>query len=110
MRKSTMNTKILATALIAAAGLVAAPAFARDVNADGEVGYIFPVPSVASSTLTREAVQAEYLQAKRNHQLPQVGEGADTAARPFQSQLSREAVQAEAIRALRAGEIRAGEV
>ncbi|GHC97713.1 hypothetical protein GCM10007320_52780 [Pseudorhodoferax aquiterrae] len=93
-----MNTKILASALLAAAGLVAAPAFAGGgVNASGEVGYIPPVPAATSSAVTREAVRNEYLQAQRNHQLAATGEVGDVgvlaSAKP--STLTRDQVQRE---------------
>lgn len=99
-----MNTKILASALLAAAGLVAAPAFAGGgVNASGEVGYIPPVPAASSSGVTREAVRNEYLQAQRNHQLASTGEVGDVgyvaAAKP--SALTRDQVQSEYLAAAR---------
>lgn len=60
--------------------------------------------------LSRPAVQAEYLQAQRNHALLQVGEGADVAAMTaIKSELSRDAVRAEAMCAVRHGQL-AGEV
>ncbi len=109
-----MTAKMLNTALIAVAGLLAAPAFAAGgVNASGEVGYVPAAPSasVPAGGLTREAVRNEYLVAKRNHQLPPSGEGADIGYRaPQGAGLSREAVQAEAVRALRAGQLTGGEV
>ncbi|WP_326540080.1 hypothetical protein [Pseudorhodoferax sp.] len=93
-----MNTKILASALLAAAGLVAAPAFAGGgVNASGEVGYVPPVAAASSGGLSREAVRNEFLQAQRNHQLPSTGEGADAGyvASAGRSTLTREQVQGE---------------
>jgi hypothetical protein len=104
MKENTMNTKLLASALIAAAGLAAAPAFAAGgVNASGEVGYVPPV-AAASSGLTREAVRNEYLQAQRNDQLAATGEGADVgyaAVDAGRSTLTREAVQREYLAAAR---------
>lgn len=105
MKENTMNSKILASALVAVAGFVAVPAFAAGgINASGEVGYVPPVTSASSSGLTREAVRNEYLQAQRNHQLAATGEGADVgyaAANIGPSTLSREAVQGEYLAALR---------
>ena len=102
-----MNTKFFASALIAAVGFAAAPSFAAD---NGEVGYIAPVAAVQSG-LSRQAVQAEYLQAQRNHALPQVGEGADVGAvAAVKSDLSRDAVRAEAVYAVRHGQQVGGEV
>ena len=103
-----MNAKLFASALIAAVGFAAAPSFAAD-NA-GEVGYV-PQVATAKSDLSRQAVQAEYLQAQRSHALPQVGEGADTGAvAAVKSDLSRAAVRAEAVYAVRHGQLVGGEV
>ena len=104
-----MNTKFLATALIAAAGFAAAPSFAGN-DFSGEVGYVPPV-AASKSTLTREQVRAEYLQAERNGTLPEYGEGADTgAATTAKSTLSRDAVRAEAVYAVQHGQQVGGEV
>ncbi|RCW71751.1 DUF4148 domain-containing protein [Pseudorhodoferax soli] len=101
--------KFIASALIAAAGFAAAPSFAGD-NISGEVGYVPPVSS-AKSTLTREAVRADYLQALRNDALPELGEGADVGAvATAKSTLSRDAVRAEAVYAVRHGQLVGGEV
>jgi hypothetical protein len=101
--------KFIASALIAAAGFAAAPSFAGD-NISGEVGYVPPVSS-AKSTLTREAVRADYLQALRNDALPELGEGADVGAvATAKSTLSRDAVRAEAVYAVRHGQVVGGEV
>ncbi len=92
----------IASALIAAVGVIAAPAFAQGVNASGEVGYVPPV-AASSSGLSREAVRAEYLQAQRNHQLAATGEGADVGyvAGNSRSTLTREAVRGEYLAAAR---------
>lgn len=104
-----MNTKLFASALIAAAGFAAVPSFAGD-NISGEVGYV-PQVSARTSTLTRDAVRADYLQAQRNEALPQAGEGADTGAvASAKSTLSRDAVRAEAVYAVRHGQLGGGEV
>ncbi|RCW75837.1 DUF4148 domain-containing protein [Pseudorhodoferax soli] len=101
--------KFVASALIAAAGFVAAPSFAGD-NISGEVGYVPQVSSTVSG-LTREAVTAEYLQAERNGTLPELGEAADIGAvATAKSTLSREAVRAEAVYAVRHGQLPGGEV
>ena len=98
-----MNTKILASALLAAAGLVAAPAFAGGgVNASGEVGYIPPVPAASSSGVSREAVRNEYLQAQRQHQLVATGEVGDVGyVAAAKSTLTRDQVQGEYLAAAR---------
>ncbi|KQP20852.1 DUF4148 domain-containing protein [Pseudorhodoferax sp. Leaf265] len=104
-----MNTKFLASALVAAIGFAAAPSFAGD-NISGEVGYVPQVSSVKSG-LTREAVRAEYLQAERNGTLPEVGEGADIGAvATAKSTLTRDAVRSEAVYAVRHGLLGGGEV
>ncbi|KQP47568.1 DUF4148 domain-containing protein [Pseudorhodoferax sp. Leaf274] len=67
--------------------------------------------SSAKSSLTREAVRAEYLQAERNGTLPEVGEGADIGAvATARSNLTRDAVRAEAVYAVRHGQQLGGEV
>ena len=101
--------KLLASALIAAAGFATAPSFAAD-NISGEVGYV-PQVSSAVSGLTREAVRAEYLQAERNGTLPELGEGSDTGAvAQAKSSLTRDAVRAEAVYAVQHGQQLGGEV
>lgn len=104
-----MNSKLFASALIAAVGFAAAPSFAGD-NISGEVGYVPPV-TVAASGLSREAVRAEVLQAQRDHALPQTGEAADLGAvAQARSTLSRDAVRAEAVYAVQHGLQQGGEV
>lgn len=104
-----MNTKLFAAALIATATFAAAPSFAAD-HIGGEVGYVPQVSAVVSS-VTREAVRAEYLQAQRHDALPEVGEGADVGAvASAKSTLTRDAVRAEAVYAVRHGQRVGGEV
>nr|WP_145545004.1 DUF4148 domain-containing protein [Variovorax boronicumulans] len=101
--------KFIASALVAAAAFAAAASFAGD-NISGEVGYV-PQVSSTKSSLTREAVRADYLQAERNGTLPEYGEGADTGAvATAKSTLSRDAVRAEAVYAVRHGQQVGGEV
>ncbi|WP_326533576.1 DUF4148 domain-containing protein [Pseudorhodoferax sp.] len=101
--------KLFASALIAAVGFAAAPSFAGD-NISGEVGYV-PQVSSAKSSLSRDAVRADYLQAERNGTLPEFGEGADTGAvATAKSGLTRDAVRAEAVYAVRHGQQLGGEV
>jgi hypothetical protein len=104
-----MNTKLLASALIAAAGFAAAPSFAGD-NMTGEVGYV-PTVSAAMSGVSRADVRSDYLAAQRHDALPAAGEGADTGAvAATQSHVSRAAVRAEAAFAVRHGQRIGGEV
>ncbi len=101
--------KFFASALIAAIGFAAAPSFAGD-NISGEVGYV-PQVSAATSTVSREAVRAELLQAQRNHTLVQTGEAADIGAvAAARSDLSRDAVRSQAIYAVQHGQQLGGEV
>jgi hypothetical protein len=101
--------KFIASALVAAAAFAASPSFAGD-NISGEVGYV-PQVSSAKSSLTRDAVRADYLQAERNGTLPELGEGADTGAvATAKSSLGRDAVRAEAVYAVRHGQQVGGEV
>jgi hypothetical protein len=105
-----MNTKLFASALIAAVGFAAAPSFAGDYMT-GEVGYVPPAPVASYSGVTRAAVQNEYLQARRNDALNDTGEGADVGAvASAKSTLSRDAVRAEAVYAVRHGLTIGGEV
>ncbi len=101
--------KFFASALIATLGFAAAPGFAAD-NISGEVGYV-PQVSATSSTLTREAVRADYLQALRYDALPQTGEAGDVGTlATAKSNLTRDAVRAEAIYAVQHGQQLGGEV
>ena len=101
-----MNTKFFASALVAAIGFAAAPSFAGD-NISGEVGYVRPAPVASKSTLTRAAVQNEYLRAQRNNELTQAGEGADIgyAAVTGTSTLTRQDVTNEYLQAKRNDEL-----
>lgn len=101
--------KFIASVLVAAAGFAAAPSFAGN-GFSGEVGYVPPVSSTAS-TLTREAVRADYLQAQRNGALPELGEGGNVGAvAQAGSTRTRDAVRAEAIYAVRSGMQLGGEI
>jgi hypothetical protein len=97
-----MTAKIITAALIAVSSLAALPSLAASQGVD-EVGYIAPI-STSSSGLTREAVRAEYLEARRNGTLPQTGEAADAGVViPTTSTLTRAAVHADAVEAVRRG-------
>ncbi len=127
-----MNTKLLTSALIVAAGFAAGSSFAQNapvltrdqVTAQyiqareqgnlaptGEVQFQAKAPSASTSGLTREAVHSAVLQANRNGALAERGEGADigyVASGP--STTTRAAVRAEARYAVRHGLIVGGEV
>jgi hypothetical protein len=111
-KESTMNAKLFASALIAAVGFAAAPSFAADATTTGEVGFVSQ-PSTATSTLSRQAVQAAYFDVKRNQALPQIGEAGElsaVASHASQDTVSRAAVRAEAVYAVQHGARIAGEV
>jgi len=96
--------KFIASALIAAAGFAAAPSFAGQYLG-GEVGY-FAADAAPVSTLTREAVRADVVQAVRNGTLASAGEGADlgyVAAVQTRSDLSRAEVRTATAAAVQAG-------
>lgn len=101
--------KFVASALIAAAGFVAAPSFAADF-VGGEVGYV-PQVSASTSGLTREAVRSEVVQAQRAGTMPELGEGADVGMlAEADSVRTRDAVRAEAVYAVQNDQLIGGEV
>ena len=104
-----MNTKFFASALIAAVGFAAAPSFAGEMMS-GEVGYVPSAPVASTSTLTREAVRNEVVQAMRDGTLADNGEGSDVGVvASGKSTLSRDAVRAEAVYAVKHGLMLGGE-
>ena len=103
--------KFIASALIAAAGFAAAPSFAGQYLG-GEVGYFAPDAQV-TSTLTREQVRNEVVQAARAGTLQSAGEGADlgqVATAQAKSDVTRAQVRAETIYAMQHGLTIGGEV
>ncbi len=101
-----MKTKFAATALILATGLIAGTSFAAtSPNSDASFYDFAAIPS----TLTREAVQSEYLAARKNGTLPKQSataavalmSGHSDAATP--STVTREAVQSEYLAARKNG-------
>lgn len=100
-----MTNKFFASALIAAVGFAAAPSFAG-AYMSGEVGYVPAAPVASTSTLTREAVRNEVVQAMRDGTLADNGEGADigaVASAQGKSTLTRAEVHAEAVHAVENG-------
>ncbi len=97
--------KFIASALIAAAGFAAAPSFAGQYLG-GEVGY-FAQDAQVTSTVSREAVRAQAVQAARNV----TGEGSDLGAvASTGSDVSRAAVRADTVYAVQNGLRIGGEV
>ena len=107
-----MQAKFLTTALIAVAGFAAAPSFAGQYLG-GEVGFFAPDTPV-TSTLTREQVRNEVIQAARDGTLPATGEAPDlgqaVAARATTSDVTRAQVRAETVYAVQHGLRIGGEV
>lgn len=70
-----MNTKLATTTLLVLSSLVAGTSFAGGTSAMPQVGDYDVLPAASSiSTLTREAVKAEYQAAKFAGVVPQVGD------------------------------------
>ena len=95
-----MNTKFAATALVLASTLIAGTSFAATAYQEADRH----APS-GPSTLTREAVKAEYLAAKKAGGHPPTVEGQDYNIKPVTTSLSREAVKADYQAAKKAGEL-----
>lgn len=90
------TTKILSSALIAAAAFSAASAFAGDDNS-------YPVLPVQASTVTRAQVQAEVVQAQRAGTLRISDHDYPGNVATFASTKTRDQVKAELRAAQRAG-------
>ena len=89
-----MNSKLIASAVVALAALTGANAFAQG-NMYGEAALVIPAPTSTSNT-TRAQVQAEYLQARRSGNVAVSNEGVFAPATASASVASRAAVRAEA--------------
>ena len=98
-----MNTKLATTTLLVLSSLVAGTSFAGG-SAMPQAGDYDVLPVASSiSTLTREAVKAEYQAAKLAGVLPQAGDVDVAYAKTAPSTLTREAVNAEYLAARKAG-------
>jgi hypothetical protein len=106
-----MNAKLATTTLIVLSSLVAGTSFAGNTSAMPQVGdYDVVRVSPTASTLTREAVQAEYQAAKLAGVLPQAGDADVAYAKAAPTSLTREAVKAEYLAARETGNLpRAGD-
>lgn len=93
-----MNTKFAASALVLASTLIAGTSFAQSQYQEADRH----APS-AQSTLTREAVKADYVAAKNAGGLPPAVEGQDYKVQAATTSLTREAVKADYQATKRAG-------
>jgi hypothetical protein len=89
-----MNSKLIASTVVAIAALTGANAFAQG-NMTGEAAYVVPAPTFASNT-TRAQVQAEYLQARQAGNIAVSNEAAFAPVAASPSTLSRAEVRADA--------------
>lgn len=94
-----MNTKFAASALVLASTLLGGTSFAQSHYQEADRH----VSSGATSTLTREAVKADYVAAKNAGGLPPAVEGQDYKVRSANTSLTREAVKADYQASKRAG-------
>ena len=87
-----MKTKLIAASVVALAAMSSVSAFAQSYKDN------FPIQM--SSNTTRAQVQADYLQARKEGTLPQLGETGEyavVAKAPVASTVTRAEVRAEAI-------------
>jgi hypothetical protein len=96
-RKFIMNSKLIASTVIALSALTGASAFAQS-NLNPEAALAIR-PTVSASNVTRAQVQADYLNARQNRMLPVSNEGAFAATPATVSTVSRAEVRNEAIMA-----------
>ena len=89
-----MNSKLIASAVVALAALTGANAFAQG-NLSGEAATAVTFPVTASNT-TRAQVQAEYLQARQAGNVAVSNESAFAPAVATASTVSRAEIRAEA--------------
>ena len=85
-----MNTKFIASSLIAVAAFAYSAAFADEV--DSRIA-----PATVASQFTRAEVQADYFKASQEGTLPVLADASAATAKTFTSQLSRTEVKAQAV-------------
>ena len=98
-----MNSKLIASTVIALSALTGASAFAQS-SLSGEAALAIR-PVASTSNVTRAQVQAEYLQARQAGQLAVSQEGAFAAAPVAASTLSRAEVKSEAVISAHASQV-----
>ena len=89
-----MNSKLIASAVVALAALTGANAFAQG-NLSGEAAYVVPAPTTTSNT-TRAQVQGDYLQARQAGNVAVSNEGAFASSAATPTFANRADVRAEA--------------
>ena len=89
-----MNSKFIASTVVAIAALTGANAFAQS-NQVGEAAYVVPAASTTSNT-TRAQVQANFIQARQSGNVAVSNEGAFAAVKATPSMTNRADVRAEA--------------
>ena len=89
-----MNSKLIASAVVAIAALTGANAFAQG-NMSGEAATVITFP-ITASNVTRAQVNAEYIQARQAGNVAVSNEGAFAPATATASVASRAEVRAEA--------------
>ncbi len=92
-----MNSKFIASTVVAIAALTGANAFAQG-NLSGEAGYVVPAPT-ATSNVARSQVQADYLQARKDGNVAVSNEAAFAVAPATVSGVTRAEVRADAAKA-----------
>lgn len=98
-----MNSKLIASTVIALSALTGASAFAQNAQY-GEAALVF-APVASTSTVTRAQVKAEYLNARQNGALAVSQEGAFAAAPATASTMTRAEVRNDAVISARATQI-----
>ena len=89
-----MNSKFIASAVIALSALTGASAFAQGIQV-GEAAHVFKDTSI--STKTRAQVNAEYAKARSEGSLPANAEGSYVAVQTPATTLSRAEVRANGV-------------
>jgi hypothetical protein len=89
-----MNSKFIASTVVAIAALTGANAFAQG-NMTGEAAYVVPAASTTSNT-TRAQVKADLVQARQSGNVAVSNEGAFAAVKAAPSETRRADVRAEA--------------
>ena len=92
-----MNSKLIASAVVALAALSGANAFAQS-SLTGEAALVVPVVTITSNT-SRAQVQGEYIQARQVGNVAVSNEGAFAVAPVTATSVSRAEVRADAVKA-----------